>query len=102
MSNLQNAETEPESLSIDAITERVMAAGIGARTVFALVDADDAELRFAVVDGSIPGGGYFEGFPLMPGRTYLIVPLETAPAGMVRGMYVPAKRRRAATPAETG
>lgn len=92
MSSLPDGATEQESLDIETITERIMAAGIGARTVFALVDADDAELRFAVVDEAIPEGGYVEGFPLMAGQTYLIVPLASAPAGAGRGMYVPAKR----------
>jgi len=66
-----------------------MAAGIGAQSVFALVDADDAEVRFAVVDDDLPNGGYVKAFPLITGKTYLIVPTNTPLVGMERGMNLP-------------
>ena len=91
MSNLPNVETEQRSsdsdLDIAAIKERIMAAGIDAKSAFALVDADDAEIRFAVVDDSLPDGGYIKSFPLLPGQTYLVVPLTKKLAG--RGLVFP-------------
>lgn len=92
MLNSQSAETRQENLVFDEVTARVMAAGIGAQSVFALVDADDAEIRFAVVDDSLPDGGYVKAFPLVTGKTYLIVPLvDGSLVGMDRGLNLKRK-----------
>lgn len=90
MSRLLNVESaqssSASSLTMAEIKRRIMEAGVGARDVVALVDPDDAEIRYAVVDERIPEGGYVDGYPLITGRTYLIVPLEDHPAGAERGM----------------
>lgn len=92
MSNMQDAETRQENLVFDEIVKRLMAIGIGAQSVFALVDADDAEVRFAVVDDTLPDGGYVKAFPLVTGKTYLIVPLvDGSLVGTERGMNLPKK-----------
>lgn len=88
---MPSVEIKLENLDISEAVRRVMAAGVGASGVFALVDADDAEIRFAVVDDRLPGGGYIKGFPLMTGQTYLIVPIDTELTGVERGMNVPPK-----------
>lgn len=90
MSKSLNAEKEQRSsvssLTMAEIRERILAAGVGARDAVALVDPDDAEIRFAVVDDSLPEGGYIDAYPLMTGRSYLIVPLEAPPNGAGRGV----------------
>lgn len=91
MLNTQNVVTKQESLDISDLVRRIKAADIGVSGVFLLVDADDAEIRFAVVDESIPGGGYIKGFPLMTGQTYLIAPVDMEISGVERGINVPPK-----------
>ena len=96
MSSLLSVEKEPsvldsKGMTVAEIAQKILAAGIGARDVLALVDPDDAELRFAVVDDRVPGGGYVDAFPLMTGRSYLLVPLDVHPADAERGINIPAK-----------